>query len=260
MQPYTDLESMLKGLRLKAFVSNYQSLSESAEKEGFSHLVFLKQLSQLEIEARNHRKIDALIRRAKLPRSKTLKDFESIRITGLSPSLIERLAEGDFMDRCENVLIFGNPGTGKTHLAIGLSREWCLRGRKVFYTTAARLVQELLVAKKELAINKYVKKLDHYEVLVIDDISYVPYGREETDVLFVLLAERYEQRSVVVTSNLAFSQWHQIFKDEMTTAAAIDRLVHHSTILELNASSYRTQQAQLKNGLNIKKTEAGKVA
>ena len=112
------------------------------------------------------------------------------------------------------------------------------------YTTTASLVQELLIAKRDLTLNSLIKKLDRFEVIILDDISYVPYDRDETDVLFVLLSERYEKRSIVITSNLVFSKWNQVFKDEMTTNAAIDRLVHHATILELNAASYRVKQAQ----------------
>jgi DNA replication protein DnaC len=141
------------------------------------------------------------------------------------------------------LLIFGIPGAGKTHLSASLAREWCLRGRRVLYTTAAMLVQELLVAKRDLQLNQLIKKLDGYEAVVIDDISYVPYTRDETDVLFVLLAARYETRSVVITSNLVFSDWGNIFKDALTTRAAIDRLVHHATILELT-ESYRQQEAK----------------
>jgi DNA replication protein DnaC len=144
----------------------------------------------------------------------------------------------------ENLLIFGNPGTGKSHLSIALAREWCLRGRKCLYLTAASLVQELLIAKNKFSLNQFIKRLDRFEALIIDDISYIPYEKSESEVLFVLLAERYEQRSVVITSNLVFSKWQQIFKDEMTTNAAIDRLVHHSTILELNAESYRIKIAK----------------
>ena len=142
-------------------------------------------------------------------------------------------------------MIFGNPGSGKTHLSIAFAREWSLKGRRVLYTSACQLVQELLRAKQAFQLDHAIKRLDRFEVLVIDDLSYVTCDRNETDVLFALLAARYEQRSVAITSNLVFSQWNQIFKDEMTTAAAIDRLVHHATVLELNVEeSYRMEQAK----------------
>jgi len=238
------LENMLKVLGLQAFMHNFQALAESAERDRISHFEYLKQLTQLEFAHRHNRRITNLLKISKLPRDKLLKEFQVNRIAGLSLSLIHRLADGDFIDRCENIIIFGNPGTGKTHLAMGMAREWCLKGRKVLYKTAASLVQELLTAKKNLELNKFIKRLDNFEVLVIDDISYIPYERNETDVLFTLLSERYEQRSILITSNLVFSQWQQIFKDEMTTAAAIDRLIHHATILELNAVSFRADQAR----------------
>ena len=120
-----------------------------------------------------------------------------------------------------------------------------MQARKCLYTSAASLVQQLLIAKNKLDLNNFIKRLDKYEVLVIDDISYIPYQKEESDLLFVLLAERYEQRSLVITSNLVFSKWNQIFQDEMTTTAAIDRLVHHATILELNTESYRMNAAKM---------------
>lgn len=244
MQRTEHLEGLLKNLCLINFVERYQLDAERSEKEGIDHVGYLYELAQGEWERRYHQRIERLIKKSKIPRDKRLADFEIMRIPGLSPSLIHRLAEGEFIDRCENTLIFGNPGTGKTHLCIALTREWCLKGRRVLYTNACSLVQELLRAKQALQLDQLIKKLDHFEVLVIDDISYLSCNREETDVLFTLLSARYEQRSIVITSNLVFSLWHQIFKDEMTTAAAIDRLVHHSTVLELNTESYRITQAK----------------
>jgi len=247
------LPEMLKALGLTAFTEHYELLANSVASGKDTAIDFLHKLAQLETDKRYQSRIARLIKNAKLPRDKLLQDFEVPRIKGLAPTLVANLAEGEFMDRCENILIFGNPGTGKTHLSIGLAREWCLQGRKVLYTSAAALVQELLVAKRELTLNAFIKKLDRFEVLIIDDISYIPYEARESDVLFVLLSARYEQRSVVITSNLAFSGWQQIFKDEMTATAAIDRLVHHAAILELNAESYRATTAKQRKKKNQQK-------
>jgi DNA replication protein DnaC len=237
------LEALLRSLNLKSFVRNYKDFAEKSHKQKLNHVAYLHELVQAESAERQIRKVERLIKEAKLPRGKTLDGFNLSKQPSLSPGRLKELAQGDFLDLCENLLIFGIPGAGKTHLSASLAREWCLRGRRVLYTTAAMLVQDLLVAKRDLKLNETIKKLDGFEAIVIDDISYVPYTRDETDVLFVLLAARYEARSVVITSNLIFSDWGNIFKDPMTTRAAIDRLVHHSTILELT-ESYRQQEAK----------------
>ena len=243
MKDTDQLEALLRSLKLKSFVRNYKDFADKSEKQKLSHIAYLHELVQAESTERQIRKVERLIKDAKLPRGKTLDGFNLSKQPSLSPGRLKELAQGDFLDLCENLLIFGIPGAGKTHLASSLAREWCLRGRRVLYTTAAMLVQDLLVAKRDLKLNEMIKKLDGYEAVVIDDISYVPYTRDETDVLFVLLAARYEARSVVITSNLIFSDWGNIFKDPMTTRAAIDRLVHHATILELT-ESYRQQEAK----------------
>jgi DNA replication protein DnaC len=243
MKDTDQLEALLRSLNLKSFVRNYKDFAEKSHKQKLSHIAYLHELVKAESTERQTRKVERLIKEAKLPRGKTLDGFNLSKQPALSPGRLKELAQGDFLDLCENLLIFGIPGAGKTHLSASLAREWCLRGRRVFYTTAAMLVQELLVAKRDLKLNEMIKKLDGFEAIVIDDISYVPYTRDETDVLFVLLAARYETRSVVITSNLIFSDWGNIFKDPMTTRAAIDRLIHHATILELT-ESYRQQEAK----------------
>jgi DNA replication protein DnaC len=249
-----DLKQLLAMLKLSVCLEQFQSIAERCEKEKLSYIEFLHELVLRENEQRQQKRIASLIKNAQLPRNKLLSDFDMTRIPGLAPSLVLSLASGDFIDRYGNVLIFGNPGTGKSHLAMALAREWCLLGRKVRFYTAANLVQLLLQAKIKMQLSQLIKQLDRFDVLIIDDISYVPFEKSETDVLFTLLSERYEMRSLLITSNLSFSQWDGIFKDSMTTSAAIDRLVHHATILELNASSYRTDCAKNKLNKIVKST------
>lgn len=248
---------MLKSFYLQSFVRNYDDYAKRSEKQKLSHVDYLLQLAQAERDERLVRRTERLLAQAKLPRGKTLVDFDCSIHPGLTMTRMQELAEGECLDNCENIIMIGGPGTGKTHLSIALGREWCLRGRRVLYTTAAALVQELLVSKRDLSLNQFIKRLDKYEALIIDDISYIPHSREETDVLFVLLAERYETRSVLITSNLVFSQWDSIFKDTMTTKAAVDRLVHHSTILELSGPSGR-QCAALRKKTGKEKSPAAK--
>ena len=244
------LEMLLKSLHLPAFIKNYAAFSEKAQKAKLGYAEFLLELAQIESDERQNNRVKKLLKESKLPCAKTLESFDLSGQPALSLALLRELATGNCLDNCENILVFGVPGTGKSHLAAALGREWCLRGRRVYYTSAAALVQDLLAAKRDLHLNDKIKKLDAYEALVIDDISYVPQTKDETDVLFTLLAARYETRSVVVTSNLVFSAWNDIFKDPMTTKAAVDRLVHHGTILELvevDGDSYREKQAKTRN-------------
>jgi DNA replication protein DnaC len=234
------LEQQLRQLCLSTFAKQHLVLAQQCEQLQQTYLDYLGLLVQQELEHRYQQRIQRLLKQAKLPRNKLLSDFNSQRVPGLSPTLLQ----GAFIERYENILIFGNPGTGKTHLSIALAREWCLLGRKVYYCGAAALVQQLLQAKAQLKLNQFIKRMDSFEVLLIDDVSYIPYAREEMDVLFQLLSARYEMRSTLITSNLPFAKWDTIFKDEMTTAAVVDRLIHHAVILELNTESYRIAAAK----------------
>lgn len=222
----------------------YESAAQRARQESSSYERYLLDLTERECESRRSNRIERHLRESKLFLEKSLSTLDLKRLPAKAAQQVRFLLEGDFVGRCENVLIFGNPGSGKTHVACAIGQEMIRAGRKVMFTSCGLLVQDLLAAKRDLKLRGFLKKISRYQVVILDDIGYVQYSREEMEVLFALLAERYERGSVVLTSNLAFSGWETIFKDPMTTAAAIDRLVHHSVILELNVPSYRAEQAK----------------
>jgi DNA replication protein DnaC len=239
-----ELMACLKELQLPTARSCYQALADSARKEELSYEGYLLEVLQRECQVRRQHRMERLLRESRLPVDKTLETFDLKRLPGKVSGVVRTLRDGSFVDRKENVLAFGNPGSGKTHLLCGIGHELVRAGRTTYYCSTNLLVQELLLAKRELRLPKAIKKLSRYEALILDDLGYVQQSREEMEVLFTLLAERYERGSVMITSNLPFSKWESIFKDAMTTAAAIDRLVHHSVILELNLPSYRVEQAK----------------
>jgi DNA replication protein DnaC len=241
-----ELKEMLRRLKLSEFAAHHATQSALAATEGWSYDQYLLRLCEMEINGRETRRRQKLLKSSRLPREKTLETFERSRLKRNVERQFASLLDGEFLRRAENVLVFGSPGGGKTHLLAALGHELIEQGRSVYFTTCVLLVQRLLQAKQELLLEKELKRLDKYEALIIDDIGYVQQSREEMEVLFTLLAHRYERGSVLLTSNLVFSEWERIFKDPMTTAAAIDRLVHHSVILELNLPSYRMEAAQKK--------------
>lgn len=238
------VEGRLRELRLSGMLAGYEELGELARRESFSYEKYLEELLERERQDRNEKKVERLAGQSRLPPEKTLESFDRSRLPPKLTAQLNRLLEGQFVSRCENVLAFGNPGSGKSHLLCALAHEMVRQGHPVLFRPCSLLVQDLLRAKRDLDLAKALKKLRHYAVLLIDDIGYVQQSREEMEVLFSLLADRYERGSVLVTSNLAFSEWEKIFRDPMTTAAAIDRLVHHSVILELNLPSYRLDEAK----------------
>jgi DNA replication protein DnaC len=239
----TALLENLKELHLPTMRECFEQSAQRAEQETLSYEQYLLELSERECESRRRNRIAMLLRESGLPREKTLANFDLKRLPVKAGRQLKALADGSFLNRKENLLVFGNPGAGKSHLVCALAHELIARGRRMKYTSCAMLVQDLLVAKRDLRLSKEIKKLARHDGLFIDEMGYVQQSREEMEVLFTLLAERYERGSVLLTSNLPFSQWEGIFKDPMTTAAAIDRLVHHSVILELNIPSYRLEQA-----------------
>jgi DNA replication protein DnaC len=237
------LTRLLKMLRLPGFRACYQELAQEAQANSLSYEEYLFSLLERECDERRSRRVERFLRESRLPLSKNLESFDMKRLPPKVNLRVKSLLDGTFLDRKENVLAFGNPGSGKTHLLCAIAQELIHKGRRIYFTACSLLVQELLSGKKELKLAKVLKRLARYDAVLIDDIGYVEQSREEMEVLFTFLAERYERGSIMLTSNLPFSKWELIFKDPMTTAAAIDRLIHHCVILELNLPSYRLEEA-----------------
>jgi len=243
------LNKQLKELRLSTIAKNYVEVSDRARREVATYEQYLSELMEDECSERNIKRIERWLKASRIPQQKNMESFDLKRLPAKSRQQVKTLITGSFVDNTENVIIFGNPGSGKTHLLCGIGHEIIRSGRKVYFTICSMLVQVLLKAKQQLKLPQMLRKLSKFDALIIDDIGYVQQSREEMEVLFTLLAERYEKGSILISSNLPFSKWESIFKDPMVTAAAIDRLVHHSVILELNVPSYRMDAAKNKAGI-----------
>ena len=247
------IRAYCKALRLPTMAQVAEEALATSQREEWPLETFLQHLLEQEIAGRRDRRIVRLTKAAHLPPGKTLQAFNQQRLPLRIRRQIPQVSEGEFIDRGENILIFGMPGTGKTHLAAALGCEWVQQSYSVLFIPTFKLVGSLLRAKRDYELERELRRLDRFQVVILDDLGYVQQSREEMEVLFTFLAERYERRSVVITSNLVFSAWDQIFKDPLTTAAAIDRVVHHSLIIEFgrDMKSVRAQEAARRNGVQF---------
>jgi DNA replication protein DnaC len=242
--PLAALVMLLRALKLPTIARHAEEIAQLAEREGWTFVRYLHHLVELEVHERRRRRIERNLRNAGLPGDKTLATLNRSRLPVKVAKILPTLCEGAFVERGHNLLAFGFPGRGKTHLVCAVGYELIQRGYRVLFIATYALVQRLLVAKRDLRLEDELAVLDGFDAVICDDIGYVQQDREEMEVLFTFLAERYERRTVIITSNLVFSEWDRIFKDPMTTAAAIDRLVHHAIVLELTGKSIRVEQAQ----------------
>jgi len=242
--PVESLAMLMRALKLPAFARYAAEVAQKAEREGWTFGQYLHHLAELEVHERRRRRIERYQKASELPAEKTLATLTRARLPPKVAKTLPTLCEGAFVERGDNVLAFGLPGRGKTHLVCAIGHELIQRGYRVIFTPTYALVQRLLAAKRDLRLEKELAVLDGYDAVILDDIGYVQQSRDEMEVLFTFLAERYERRSVIITSNVVFSEWDRIFKDPMTTAAAIDRLVHHSVILEMTGGSVRAEDAE----------------
>jgi len=239
------LPMLLRSMRLPTIAREYDQAVHRAEAENWGYQRFLSYLFEAEANDRLQRKIARQLKDSNLPAGKTLESLDQKILPEKTRRQLPALLEADFVRRGDNLLCFGLAGRGKTHFVAAIAREWiCRHQLQVLFVPAFKLVTQLLAAKRDLKLPQAINRLQRFDAVVIDDIGYVQQSREEMEVLFHFLAERYEKKSVVITSNLVFSQWDQIFKDPMTTMAAVDRLVHHSTILDFTGDSVRAGAAK----------------
>ena len=238
------LPIMLTSLRLPSINQLWQQIAEQADNEGWGSARFLATLCEHELTDRQQRRIARHLAQSGLPHGKTLASFDFAVVKSLNKAKVLALAAADaWLDQGANLLVFGPSGTGKSHLAAAIGSDLVELGKRVLFTRTTDLVQKLQAARRDLGLPQLLAKLDRFDLLVLDDIGYVRKDHAETNVLFELIAERYERRSMIVTANQPFSEWGNIFPDEAMTVAAIDRLVHHATIFELNTESYRRRKA-----------------
>jgi DNA replication protein DnaC len=237
------LPAMLVALRLPSFHKLWQGFAERADKEGWPAASFLAALAECEIAERETRRIQRHLNASRLPGGKTLATFDFAALPNVPRARIEALAAGDWIDSGANLIAIGNSGAGKSHLLCAIGHALIEAGYRVLYTRTTELVQKLQAARRDLALEAALAKLDKFDLLILDDITYAQKDQAESSVLFELIARRYETRSLAIAANQPFSAWERVFPDKAVTVAAVDRLVHHATILEMNVDSYRRRAA-----------------
>jgi len=244
--PQVLLEHHLKLLRLPTMLREYDKLARTCAQEKASFPRYLLRLTELELLDRDRRATERRIRQARFPVVKSLDSFDFLAIPALNKTLVLELARSEYLARKENVLLLGNSGTGKTHIALALGLAACQRGQRVRFITAAALVGELIEARDEKYLRRFQKQLAAHELLIIDELGYVPLSKSGAELLFETISQRYERASTLITSNLPFDEWTEIFGSERLTGALLDRITHHVHILEMNADSYRLKQSRRK--------------
>jgi DNA replication protein DnaC len=244
--PQVLLEHHLKQLRLPTFLREYDKVARQCAAESADYPRYLLRLAELELLDRERRATERRIHQARFPVVKSLDTFEFMAIPTVNKALVLELARCEFLLRRENVLLLGNSGTGKTHLALALGLAACQKGHRVRFTTAAAMVHELMEAKDEKRLLRFQKQMASYELLIVDELGFVPLSKSGAELLFEVFSQRYERGSTMVTSNLPFQEWTEVLGSERLTGALLDRLTHHVHILEMNGESYRLKQSKRK--------------
>jgi DNA replication protein DnaC len=236
------LESYLHQLKLPTFVKNYQAFAQDAARSNQSFERYLFGLAEAEVFQQEANRVERRIATAKLPVLKEIDSFDFSAVGGISQARVIELAKGDYLAKKESIILVGNPGLGKTHLAIGLALAACKQSKKVRFFGAAGLVNDLLAAGKELRLSKFMGPYLKHDLIVLDEVGFIPFSTEGAQSLFQFCSDLYERVSIIVTTNLRFADWTSIFGDEKMTAALLDRLTHKGHILEFIGESYRFRQ------------------
>ena len=242
--PQMLLAHHLKALKLPTFLREYDKLAQQCAAEGTDHPRYLLRLSELELIERERRMVERRIKEARFPAVKSLDSFDFIAIPSLNKTLVLELARCAYVIRRENVIAVGNSGAGKSHVALGLGLAACQKGLSVGFTTAAGIVHELIEARDDKRLLRLQRQLASYKLLIIDELGDVPLSQTGAELLFEVFSQRYERGSIIVTSNLPFDEWTNVFASERLTGALLDRLTHHVHILEMNGDSYRLKQSK----------------
>ncbi|OSM05948.1 IS21-like element helper ATPase IstB [Magnetofaba australis] len=256
--PQILLAHHLKALKLPTFHREYEKVAKLCAAEGVDHSRYLLRLSELELIERERRMVERRIKQARFPTIKSLDSFDFLAIPSLNKVLVMELARCEYIQRRSNIIALGNSGTGKTHIALGLGLAACQQGLAVGFTTAASLVHQLMEARDEKRLQRFQSQLSKYKLLIIDELGFVPLSKTGAELLFEVISQRYEQGSVMVTSNLPFEEWTEIFGSERLTGALLDRLTHHVHILEMNGESYRLNQSKRQKRAAETKSSASK--
>lgn len=241
-----ELTNHLTELRLFGMQANFADIGRIAEKERKTYEQYLGIMAKVEVDVRNSQKVKKLIKEAKLPLQKSVKKFDYSSRTGITEKEVLRLAEGKCIQDGGNIVFFGEIGVGKTHLALGLIREWCERKFRCFFTSTNALIESLLEAKKGLCQGNLWKRLDRYDVVVCDELGYLPQTKDGADLFFQFISQRYERKSIVITTNLTYSEWDKVFLNSVTTSAAVDRIIHNCETFNIQGPSWRQEEAKKK--------------
>lgn len=237
------IETYLKRLKLSAIARTYEAMAREAADANQGHESYLLALLEQEVRQRDENLQRSRIQAARFPAIKTLDQFDFSVVPELNKAKVLQLAQGEYVERRENILLIGNNGTGKTHLAVGLGICACRQGRRVRFVTAPALVNELIEARQEYRLSRLEAYYQRMEVLVLDELGFVPFAREGAELLFNLCAARYERRATILTSNLEFSRWPEVLGDNTMAGALVDRLTHHAHIVQVNGESYRFRES-----------------